>query len=119
MSIKPKQISAKKSTLADICDVAYAVHLIGGKWKISIIWELARHPSSRLSALRRKLIGISEGVLITQLKILEQDGLIKRIDYKKVPPHVEYLLTEQGNLLVRTITVLEQWGHNHRNLTHR
>ena len=100
--------------LADRCDVAYAVDLIGGKWKISIIWELARHGQTRLSALRRQLAGISEGVLIVQLKELERDGLIRRIDFKEVPPHVEYRLTERSQKLIATIRSLEQWGAEYR-----
>ena len=100
-------------SLADICNVAYAMNIVGGKWKISIIWELAGG-QLRLSALRRKLIGIAEGVLITQLKQLEKDKLIKRIVYKEVPPHVEYQLTEEGHLLVSSIKKLEQWGDKYR-----
>jgi len=96
--------------LADTCNVAFAVNLIGGKWKISIIWELAHSKRARLSALRRKLIGIAEGVLIVQLKELEHDGLVTRIAYPEVPPRVEYELTERGNSLVQTLHQLEQWG---------
>lgn len=108
MSIKDTSLSSP--TLADTCNVAYALNLIGGKWKISIIWELADGKSKRLSLLRRKLVGISEGVLIAQLKELERDGLVRRIDFKEVPPHVEYELSEQGKALIHTLTHLERWG---------
>jgi len=101
-------------SLADTCNVAYAFNLVGGKWKISIIWELADGESKRLSLLRRNLIGISEGVLIAQLKDLEHDGLIRRIDFKEVPPHVEYQLCEQGKALIDTLTQLERWGAGYR-----
>lgn len=96
--------------LADRCDVAYAMDLIGGKWKISIIWELARLGPLRLSALRRQLIGITEGVLIAQLKELERDGLVVRKAFKVVPPHVEYSLAPRGQKLVDTIRGLDAWG---------
>lgn len=96
--------------LADRCDVAYAVDLIGGKWKISIIWELARLSPLRLSALRRQLVGITEGVLIAQLKELECDGLVVRKDFKVVPPHVEYSLAPRAKKLVETIQGLDAWG---------
>lgn len=102
-------------TLADRCDVAYAIDLIGGKWKISIIWELARHGQSRLSALRRALTGISEGVLISQLKQMERDGLVSRTAYPEVPPHVEYSLTPRSQKLVATIKGLDTWGASCRN----
>ncbi|HEU5121921.1 MAG TPA: helix-turn-helix domain-containing protein [Candidatus Saccharimonadales bacterium] len=103
-----------KPTLADICNVAYAINVIGGKWKISIIWELASGEPRRLAELRRKLVGISEGVLITQLKSLERDGLIKRRPFPVVPPRVEYTLTSHGRQLVEIIQGIERWGGNYR-----
>lgn len=108
-----RQLESPQS-LADTCNVAYALNIIGGKWKISIIWELADGESKRLSLLRRKLIGISEGVLIAQLKGLEHDGLVKRIDFKEIPPHVEYRLTPLAKLLLKTLSELEQWGNDYR-----
>lgn len=101
-------------SLADICNVAFAVNVIGGKWKISIIWELASGEPHRLAELRRKLVGISEGVLITQLKSLERDGLVQRRPFPEVPPRVEYTLTEQGKKLVEVIRGIERWGGNYR-----
>lgn len=55
-----------------------------------------------------------------QLKELEHDGLVTRIAYPEVPPHVEYELTEHGNSLVRTLRELEQWGAEARadSITH-
>jgi DNA-binding HxlR family transcriptional regulator len=101
-------------SLADICNVAYAVGIIGGKWKISIIWELADGKPRRLSELRRKLTGISEGVLIIQLKDLEQNGLIQRRPFPQIPPRVEYTLTNEGMKLIDVIQSLEHWGDSHR-----
>jgi DNA-binding HxlR family transcriptional regulator len=106
--------SHPNTSLADICDVAFAINVIGGKWKISIIWELASGKPTRLSELRRKLIGISEGVLIAQLKSLEKDGLIKRQAFPVVPPRVEYMLTAQGEQLVEVIRGIEHWGSGYR-----
>jgi DNA-binding HxlR family transcriptional regulator len=103
-----------KPSLADICNVAYAIDIIGGKWKISIIWELANGEPKRLAELRRKLVGISEGVLITQLKSLERDGLVKRRPFPVVPPRVEYALTTQGRHVIKAIQGIELWGGNYR-----
>ena len=100
--------------LADSCNVAYALQAVGGKWKISIIWELASQKPQRLSSLRRNLVGISEGVLITQLKNMEQDGLVRRIAYPELPPHVEYELTNLGQGLIEGIKELEAWGGAYR-----
>lgn len=106
--------SKSARSLADICNVAYAVGIIGGKWKISIIWELGDGNAKRLAELRRKLIGISEGVLITQLKDLERNGVIRRQSFPQVPPRVEYSLTNEGLQLIEVIQNLERWGGNHR-----
>lgn len=106
--------TTSRPSLADICNVAYAINVIGGKWKISIIWELGSGEPRRLAELRRKLVGISEGVLIVQLKDLERDGLVKRRSFPVVPPHVEYTLTPQGQQLIEVIRGIEQWGGSYR-----
>jgi DNA-binding HxlR family transcriptional regulator len=103
-----------KPILTDTCNVAYAANLIGGKWKISIIWELASGQPKRLAELRRNIIGISEGVLIAQLKSLEHEGLVLRRPFPEVPPRVEYELSKQGRLLIPIIDGLERWGNRHR-----
>ncbi len=100
--------------LAESCDVAFAMNLIGGKWKVSIIWELADGSPKRLSTLRRSLTGVSEGVLITQLKELERDGLVQRIDFHEMPPRVEYQLTDRSKSLLGALNELESWGREYR-----
>jgi len=104
----------KKPSFSDTCNVAYAMELLGGKWKVSIIWDIARYSPVRTSALRRRLIGISEGVLIMQLKALERDHIIRRIDHHEVPPRVEYELTPLGESLVGVVEQLHKWGGEHR-----
>lgn len=104
-----------KQTLADTCNVAYALTVIGGKWKISIIWELRNH-DLRPAELRRSLAGISEAVLISQLKDLRRDGLVQRIDHQKIPPHVTYRLTPLGKSLEPTLQHLYKWGDQCRAL---
>jgi DNA-binding HxlR family transcriptional regulator len=113
MSIDNSSPSLK---LADTCDVAYALKIVGGKWKISIVWELADGKRQRLSSLRRNLINISEGVLISQLKELERDCLIRRTVYPELPPRVEYELTGLGQNLVAAIKGLEAWGTAYRRI---
>jgi DNA-binding HxlR family transcriptional regulator len=100
---------SKHPVRANDCNVAYAMSFIGGKWKIAIIWKLVGK-RLRYSALRAQLGDISEGVLIHQLKELESDGLVRRIDFKEVPPHVEYELTERGSALKAALQSIEAWG---------
>lgn len=109
-------MTTSKQVLVDICDVAYAMSLIGGKWKAPIVWEL-RGGARRLSELRRAMPGVSEGVLINQLKELCEAGILTRKDYQQVPPKVTYSLTPRGHDLLVTIQSLEKWGSKHRALT--
>lgn len=95
------------------CDIAYALSLIGGKWKMYIISRLL-HKRLRFGELRRAVPGISEAVLIAQLKELERDGMIKRIDYQTVPPHVEYELTPIGEQLDDALLAVHEWAGKHR-----
>jgi DNA-binding HxlR family transcriptional regulator len=99
----------KKSPYASECSVAYAMNIIGGKWKIAIIWKLL-DGRLRYSELRNKLGNISEGVLINQLKELEANAIIKRIDHHEVPPRVEYELTKRGEDLQRALHEINRWG---------
>jgi DNA-binding HxlR family transcriptional regulator len=99
----------KKILHANTCNVAYAMSIIGGKWKIAIIWKLVGK-RLRYSELRAALGSISEGVLINQLKELERDHVISRIVYKEIPPHVEYELTAGGKELEKALREIEQWG---------
>lgn len=102
-----------KKLPSDTCDVAYALDLIGGKWKIFILWQLLQK-RMRFSELHRNVPGISEPVLILQLKELRRDGIIERIDFKTVPPHVEYELTATGQKLREVIVQFQRWGSEHR-----
>jgi DNA-binding HxlR family transcriptional regulator len=103
----------KSSLPIEKCDVAYAMNIIGGKWKIYILWKLY-HQRIRFAELRRLVPGISEAVLIAQLKMLENDGLVRRITYNEIPPHVEYELTTQAELLGEALDAVRVWGGLHR-----
>lgn len=106
-------MSINKPLTVPDCGVAYALTLIGGKWKIAIIWKLV--PGRlRFSELRRRIAGVSEGVLINQLKELEKAGIIQRISFNTVPPHVEYKLTPRGHALEAALRALELWGTEQR-----
>ena len=86
--------------------------MIGGKWKALILWEL-HAGARRFGALRRGVIGISEKMLIQQLRELEADGLVHREAYHEIPPRVEYSLTELGASLNDVLLPLCEWGEHH------
>lgn len=93
-----------------ICAVATTVQIIGSKWKLFIIRDLLEG-SKRTSELKKSLVGISQKILTSSLKSMIEDGIVERIDYEEMPPHVEYKLTPLGCSLKPVILIMEQWGN--------
>ena len=91
------------------CGLEASLSVIGGKWKILIIWQLANRPR-RFGELRRLVTGVTEKMLIQGLKELEKDGLVSRRDFRETPPKVEYSLTERGVELANVLRPLCEWG---------
>jgi DNA-binding HxlR family transcriptional regulator len=94
------------------CGLEAALDVIGGKWKVLILWAL-RAEAHRFGELRRLVEGISEKMLIQHLKEMEADGIVKRRDFKEVPPRVEYALTSFGQSLYAALAPLCEWGTLH------
>lgn len=94
------------------CGIALTLSVIGGRWKINIISYLLAEKKLRYNELRKKLVGISERMLISKLKELESDGLVNRIVYQQVPPKVEYSLTELGRSLDPVLRLMDKWGED-------
>lgn len=105
----------EKDELYNDCylNVAETVNVIGGKWKVLILWHITIKPR-RFNELRRLIPDISQKMLTTQLKDLERDLLISRTVYPESPPRVEYSLTDYGSTLEPIFDVLYDWGQNHR-----
>jgi DNA-binding HxlR family transcriptional regulator len=91
-------------------DAALAV--MGGKWKPLILFHLANGPR-RFGELRRLVDGISEKMLVQQLRELQADGIVARIDFNEVPPKVEYSVTPFGRTLAEALRPLCTWGSRH------
>jgi len=85
------------------------LEVIGGKWKALIICLLMTGVK-RTSEFQRNIQGISQKVLIQQLRELERDGLVTRYVYQQMPPKVEYSLTEYGVTANRIVEVMCSWG---------
>lgn len=94
------------------CPVDAVLEVIGGKWKMLLVWTLVQRPH-RYGALRRALPHISEKMLIQQLRQLEADGLVHREQFPEVPPRVEYSLTARGRTLTPILSQLSDWGRTH------
>jgi DNA-binding HxlR family transcriptional regulator len=93
-----------------ICGIDAGMDVVSGKWKSLILWELDNYGTRRFGELKRGLTGVSEKMLIQQLREMEQDGLIHREVYREVPPRVEYSLTEDGKSLNEALRPLGAWG---------
>jgi DNA-binding HxlR family transcriptional regulator len=74
------------------CGLDVVLGLIGGKWKMLILYHLCHGPR-RFGELRRLLPGISEKMLIQDLRQMQESNLLVRKDYQQVPPKVEYSIT--------------------------
>lgn len=94
------------------CGLDAAVDVVGGKWKPLVLWALSVAPR-RYGELRREIEGISEKVLIAQLRELERDGLVHRQVHEQVPPKVVYSLTPMGQTLYGALEPLGDWGEEH------
>jgi DNA-binding HxlR family transcriptional regulator len=91
------------------CGLDAALHIISGKWKPLVLFFL-RDGTKRYGELKRVIGGVSDKVLIQQLKDLEADGVLARTDYKEVPPRVDYSLTPLGRSLADALVPLCTWG---------
>ncbi|RKL65276.1 transcriptional regulator [Salipaludibacillus neizhouensis] len=106
------EIFYKEKTFFTSKDLALSV--IGGRWKIVIIWCLLQQSPLRLSELQKYLPDVNQRMLIRQLRELEEDKIITRVVYPVVPPKVEYQLSEVGLLLEPVVTSICDWGDNFR-----
>lgn len=87
-----------------------ALSVIGGRWKIAIIWCLLQESPLRLSKIQQKLPNVNQRMLIRQLRELEEDQVITRVVYPVVPPKVEYELSEIGLQLEPVVASICDWG---------
>ena len=95
------------------CGLDTVLALIGAKWKMLILYHLC-HGSRRFGELRRLLPGISEKMLIQDLRQMQASNLLVRRDYQQVPPKVEYSITSFGRSLGKSLAPLCTWGNKNR-----
>lgn len=97
------------------CPLNYAFNMIGGKWRLPIIWALWKNKTLRYNELKRTVDGITNMVLSQSLKEMEEHGLIHRKQYMEIPPRVEYSLTKEGEDLIPSLESLAKWGKRMQN----
>jgi DNA-binding HxlR family transcriptional regulator len=100
----------KEMPRSDIsCPAQRTLVLIGGRWKIPILYYLGGR-TCRFSELRRLLSPVTPKMLAQQLREMERDGLVRRKQYAEIPPKVEYSLTAMGRSLEPIIGEMCRWG---------
>ncbi len=93
----------------DGCPIAGALQMIGDKWTLLVVRDLAAGPK-RTMELHSGLFPISSRTLVGRLRDMEKDQLLERTDFGGNPPHIEYALTERGRLLLPLVDALRVLG---------
>lgn len=108
MVIKLKDNASKYN-----CSVEATMDIIGGKYKVIILWHLIKEGTMRFSQLQKAIPQATPKMLSSQLKELEASGIVERVLYPVVPPKTEYSLTEFGKTLVPIVVSLRDWGNKY------
>jgi DNA-binding HxlR family transcriptional regulator len=95
------------------CHVESTLKVIGGKWKLIILWHLAQG-TLRFSELEKRIPGINQKMLTSSLRDLEKDKLVTRKVYAQIPPRVEYIVSQRGVSLGKVLRELDKWGQTHQ-----
>lgn len=99
--------------VSDTCPMRRTLEMLSGKWRTHIIYELCKQPSCRFSELKKAVPRITNTMLTSTLRDLEELGIIHREQFNEIPPHVEYSLTEKGRALLPVFTELAKWGERY------
>ncbi|MEM5596393.1 helix-turn-helix domain-containing protein [Niallia circulans] len=88
----------------------YTLSVVGGKWKMLILYLLSESQPVRFNDMKRRIGTITFKTLSSQLKDLEADGMIIRKEYPQIPPKVEYSLTHKAESILPILEQLCEWG---------
>ena len=102
-----------EETIARCVPMSRLQSVIGGKWKILILWYVSFCRVQRFGELMRRLDGITQSTLTKQLRELESDGFLHREIYKEIPPKVEYSLTEFGESFIPVLQTMMAWSETY------
>ena len=99
-----------EETAARCVPMAKLQSVIGGKWKILILWYVSFYQVQRFGELLRRLDGITQSTLTKQLRELESDGFLHREIYKEIPPKVGYALAKLGESFIPVLQTMMAWS---------
>lgn len=100
----------KKPSSSYRCPCGVTLSLIGGKYKIVILWYLYQKAPVRFNELHRMIPEATTKMFTQQLRELEADGLVERKVYPVIPPRVEYSLTTFGRSVLPVLEAMNEWG---------
>lgn len=109
-----KEYEGKIKLLTDT-PYGYTLTMIGGKWRLVILYLLIEYEPVRYNELQRLIGTITPRTLSKQLREMEADGLIIRKEYPQIPPKVEYGLSEKGRSLYPIMEAMCYWGEQYQN----
>lgn len=92
------------------CPVYKTIELFQGKWTVWVLFELSKNNTMRFGELKKAIPNISNTMLTNTLKTLEERGLVERIQFNEIPPHVEYSATESAKELRAVFDAMAEWG---------
>jgi DNA-binding HxlR family transcriptional regulator len=106
-------VDLREVSLANLplCPVAPAARIIGQKWTLQIVYFLLDGKSVRFCELQDELGGVNPSTLSSRLKMLEEEGIVRRTQISAIPPHVEYSLTDMGCQLKPVILEVIRWSN--------
>jgi DNA-binding HxlR family transcriptional regulator len=108
-----KQFEGKIKSITDT-PFGYTLSMIGGKWRLVILYWLVEYETIRFNEMKRLIGTITYKTLSAQLKEMEADDLIIRTEYPQIPPKVEYSLSDKGRSLYPLMEIMCAWGEDHQ-----
>lgn len=111
MTFEEFQEYIKKEIPPGNCPVSKTLDLLGGKWISKVIYELEKSNQLRFGELKKNLDGITNTMLSSTLKTLQDRGIVERKQYNEVPLRVEYSLTEAGKAMLHIYYEIAKWGN--------
>ena len=105
-----QQMLARVREGDNICPIMYVVSIVGQKWKIPILWQLAKNDRPMRFCEIRRALKMTDAMLSKALDELEEHGMIERIQYDCIPPRVEYTLSCKGKTFLPVLLALRDWG---------
>ena len=113
ISFKEYQSIISEYTNDSPCPVRNTMEIFQKKWSLQIIFELSKKENGRFSELKKSLGNITNTMLTTALKDLEEKGLVIRTQFNEIPPHVEYSLSDAGQNLYPVFMSMAEWGEKY------